>query len=433
MTTYSLVTALISAVLASAETAAGQAASAPASLEIPAFAAYCEPNADGMRFEDGKPVSGWRSADDRLAWYGELLKSGTLSVSIALHLPPRETATFRMRIGEQSREARIEGSEQPVTVAFGDFTIPRADYYRFELTGVTRSGETFGRIETLNLGGQAAAQARFNLKPRRNAASVHLSFPTDSEQVEWYYNELTVRTDPVHSFYMACGFHRGYFGIQVNSVTGRRIIFSVWDAGNEANDRGKVRDEDRVKLLAKGEGVVANDFGGEGTGGHSHLVFDWKTGQTYRFLLTAEPDGDATVYAAYFYFPARSAWGLIARFRAPKDGKYLRGLHSFNENFWGSNGQLQRMVEIGPPWIRTVDEKWHQLTHAKFTHDPTGRDDRRDYGAGVVNGRFYLSNGGFTKTPLREGKEEMKPTATKYGDTVDCPSGGKPPENLRLP
>ena len=42
------------------------------------------------------------------------------------------------------------------------------------------------------------------------------------------------------TYYMACGWHRGYFGMQVNSPTERRIIFSVWDSGGEAVDRSKV-------------------------------------------------------------------------------------------------------------------------------------------------------------------------------------------------
>ena len=31
--------------------------------------------------------------------------------------------------------------------------------------------------------------------------------------------------------------------------------------------------------------------GGEGTGGQSFHDFDWKAGDTYRFLVTCEPDG----------------------------------------------------------------------------------------------------------------------------------------------
>ncbi len=421
------------ALLGSPRPALSQESSPQAPIRIPVHAAYSEPNSDGLRLDGAKLLSEWKSADDHLVWYGELRNSGELSVSLSLRVPSKQSVTLRLRLADQTRDVHVEGGDQPSTAEFGKFMIPSAGYQRFEIIGVSKSGHSFGQIESLNLVGPAAAQALFNLKPRRNAASVHLGYPTDSQSIEWFYNEVTVREDPVHSFYMACGFRRGYFGIQVNSPTERRIIFSVWDAGNEAKDRDNVHDADRVKLLAKGDKVVAGDFGGEGTGGHSHLIYDWKPGQPYRFLLTAKPDGDATIYAAYFFFPEKSSWELIASFRAPRDGQYLRGLHSFNENFWGSNGQLQRLAEFGPPWIRTADGQWHELCRARLTHDETGKSDRTDYGAGVIHGHFYLSNGGFTGSPIRDGGPQAAPRAIKFGETVECTPGGKAPSDIPLP
>ena len=181
--------------------------------------------------------------------------------------------------------------------------------------------------------------------------------------------------------------------MQVNSPTERRLIFSVWDSGSEAKDRAKVGDDDKVRLLAKGEGVFADSFGNEGTGGHSHLVYNWKTGHTYRFLVAAQPDGTATIYSGYFFFPEKHQWGLIARFRAPKDGSYLHGLYSFDEDFSSANGQKKRLAEFGPQWIKTADGTWTELTRAVFTH--TGKDSRTDYDAGAIGSRFYLTGGGF--------------------------------------
>jgi hypothetical protein len=230
-----------------------------------------------------------------------------------------------------------------------------------------------------------------------------------------------VKKDPIWSYYEACGFSRGYFGIQVNSPTERRIIFSVWDSGNEAADRNKVEAENRVQLLAKGKDVVAESFGNEGTGGHSHLVYPWKTGDTYRFLVSAQPDGATTIYTAWFYFPENQAWGMIARFRAPKDGKYLRGLYSFNEDFSGANGQEQRLAEFGNQWIKTTDGRWMELTKARFTHTARGiYKDRIDRAAGTVGDRFYLTNGGF------------KAESMEYGDQVSRAASGKAPD-VELP
>jgi hypothetical protein len=147
----------------------------------------------------------------------------------------------------------------------------------------------------------------------------------------------------------------------------------------------------------------------------------WKTGQSQKFLVTAKADGDATIYTGYFYFNDLQKWGLIASFRAPHDGKLLRGLYSFNEDFDGSNGYLQRLCEFGNQWIKTTDGKWLELTRANFTHDATGGKDRRDYGAGVTKeGRFFLSNGGFIAMPMEKG-------------TISRPAQGNPPEGIMLP
>ena len=109
---------------------------------------------------------------------------------------------------------------------------------------------------------------------------------------------------PLWTYFEACGWHRGYFGMQVNSPTERRIIFSVWDNGKEAVNRSKVGEADRTTLVAKGEGVNAGDFGNEGTGGHSHLIYNWKTGAKQRFIVTAKPtDATHTVYSGYWFHP----------------------------------------------------------------------------------------------------------------------------------
>ena len=100
--------------------------------------------------------------------------------------------------------------------------------------------------------------------------SYTLKTEVDKEtKIEAFYCEMTGIEEPIWTYYEACGWHRGYFGMQVNSPTERRIIFSVWDSGGESRDRKNVGEEDRVKLVAKGEGVHTNAFGGEGTGSTS--------------------------------------------------------------------------------------------------------------------------------------------------------------------
>ena len=72
----------------------------------------------------------------------------------------------------------------------------------------------------------------------------------------------------------------------------------------------------------------------------------------------------------------------------------MKGLYSFNENFGGSNGDLQRMAEFGPVYIAGPDGKWKEHLEAQFSCDATGKADRFDYASGVKGDHWFLSNGG---------------------------------------
>jgi len=384
----------------------------PPELVLPAFTAYV---LDSRRERDES--SQFLTLVDRktrLLWGGYVSATGELNVSVQA-----EGASADVRY-----ELRAEGPKVSQNFSFAasaprvsTFTVKTPGWYRFTLSAVGNPGESLGRVRSLTLSGSASAGAKFNLKRRLNAASVHLGYPLpEGTEVEWMYNEVKAVTDPIHTFYMACGFRRGYFGMQVNGPKERRIIFSVWDSGNEKVDRSQVAKRDRVELLAKGPGVEASDFGNEGTGGHSHLTIPWDTKLRQRFLLRAQKDDDSTIYTAYYYRHDLRDWMLIASFRAPKDGGLLRGLHSFNENFWGDNGHLKRAAEFGPVWVRTAAGPWVPATTGRFTHDATGGKDRFDYDLLARGDHWLLQNGGF------EGN------SPKLGTLVEVKAAQKPPQ-----
>ncbi len=62
----------------------------------------------------------------------------------------------------------------------------------------------------------------------------------------------------IGSYFMANGFGQGYFGIQVNSASERRILFSVWSPFSTNNPR-EIPDDQRITLLKKGEPVHAGN------------------------------------------------------------------------------------------------------------------------------------------------------------------------------
>ena len=51
----------------------------------------------------------------------------------------------------------------------------------------------------------------------------------------------------------------------------------------------KIPPEDRVQLLRKGPDVQTGEFGNEGSGGQSYLIYPWQAATTYKFLLKANP------------------------------------------------------------------------------------------------------------------------------------------------
>lgn len=383
---------------------------------IPGYTGYAIPveSNEGELFNFQQKAALWKDPQQVLHYYFYLRKGGTLQVSL-LAKNKASGSLIEATIPGKKVRVTIPRSEKYVSIKLGNTVVKDSGFYEIKLEDIRQGGLTVADIQGIELSGTSVPGMHCNTKPRRNAASVHLRYPLpDTAKVIAFYNEMTipVGADAYHSYYMANGFSRGYFGIQINSPTERRVIFSIWDAGNEAIDRSKVPEEKKVQLLATGKDVVANGFGNEGTGGHSHWVYPWKNGNTYGFLVTAMRDSanNATLYTGYIYLPERKQWKLLACFKAPMDGGYLKNLYSFVENFSGENGQLQRIAQYGNQWVQLSDGNWQELTTAKFSTDATGRaGDRIDYGAGESDGQFYLWNGGFHPANVKMGDQFTRP------------------------
>ena len=398
---------------------------------IPANTGYAVPaeNDEENLFQQGKGLQNWSDLKQEIQYFFYLRNVGTLNIDLSLK-NVQTGSLISVEIAGKSFKINVPQGNEFQQKRVGAIQIKDSGFYTIKIKGLKKEGMVIADIAYIELSGTATANMHFNKKARRNAASVHLRYPiSDTTRLVAFYNEITIpeHADIVHSYYMSNGFARGYFGIQVNSENERRVIFSVWDAGNEAVSRSKVADSNKVKLIAKGDGVFADDFGNEGTGGHSHWVYPWKTGVTYKMLVTAITDSasQTTTYAGYFFMPEQQKWKLIAAFRAPKDGKPLRNLYSFNENFVGLNGQQQRYAYFGNQWGQRENGTWVELTESKFSYDATGKaGDRIDYGGGVEGGMFYLWNGGFKPATAKLGDSFTRPATNKkptidYGKNVD--------------
>ncbi|HVS39818.1 MAG TPA: DUF3472 domain-containing protein [Gemmataceae bacterium] len=248
-------------------------------------------------------------------------------------------------------------------------------------------------------------------KAQTACRSVHLHYPAPEGVA--FYNEVAVDSSARGTYFMVCGFDVGYFGIQELGDGKKVILFSVWDASDK-NDPNAVEEEKRVKVLQNDEKVRVSRFGDEGTGAHCFLDYDWKVGETYRFLVTAKPDDKRTAYTACFCVPEDKEWKRLATFSMIAGGRGLRGYYSFIEDFRRnrvSAGEV-RAAHYGNGWIKTKDGQWTALTRAKFTADS---NPAVNINADVDGDRFVLATGGATKN-----------SGAALGDKLDRPPAGVP-------
>lgn len=401
----------------------GAGVSGAEEVRVPAYTAYVMPDARGVSVSPRDGVTRWTDPGKTVNWYVQFQEPGEVFVKLSLRLPKDSVSRLKLTIAGQSHETQVkgQGDDAAVTAVFGSFNVAKPGYQRLMLQSLNAAGQPAGNLTALLLDGPAAGRARFFTTPaQRGAPSVHLGYRQPSgAKVVAFYCEVTAVEDPVSTYYMACGWQRGYFGMQVNSPTERRIIFSVWDSGGEPTSRGNVSEEDRVKLVAKGEGVFSGDFGNEGTGGHSHLVYNWKTGESQRFIVVTKPVDDThAIYSGYWFHPEKKQWMLISSWKAPKAKGELYDLYSFSEDFAGS-GIFRRKALFGNQWVWCTDGKWREITEATFSH--TGGDERFDRCMGVENGQFYLAAGAFVDS------------TTEYGKKFTRPLSGRPPPDINLP
>ena len=230
------------------------------------------------------------------------------------------------------------------------------------------------------------------------ARSVHLSYPTPP--VAAAVISMRIDQSTPGSFFMACGWNDGYFGLQELRDGRKTAIFSVWDSADD--DPKSTPAEQRVRVLHRHPDVRIGRFGGEGSGGQSFFPLDWKAGDTHRFLVAAWPMGDRTAYAGYLLPAGAREWIHLITFSTPSRAHSLRGIHSFVEDFLRNraSAELERRASFGPVWVRDREGAWKEILNAMFTADGN-RSEHID--AGVREGRFHLATGGSiqnTGTPL---------------------------------
>lgn len=209
----------------------------------------------------------------------------------------------------------------------------------------------------------------------RQCTSVHLWYlPQIAHSAA--YQEMVVEKSAPGTYFAANCFSRGYIGVQElnpgpDGKCERIAIFSVWDAKESGDNPHAAAEEDRAKLVQRGEGVVTQRFGGEGTGGKSMRLFPWKEGDVIRTLVVEKPDGeDFRQVSGYLYNPETKKWELLSCWRIQALSRGLKAGSGFVEDFRRNveSKTMERRATFGPAF-RWTGERWDQATAFRFTKD----------------------------------------------------------------
>lgn len=257
----------------------------------------------------------------------------------------------------------------------------------------------------LTLGIQAAEEFRA-------ARSVHLGYA--GMEGDAFYNEVVVEKSVDGSYFMVCGWDTGYFGFQQLRGDKKVAIFSVWDP-TVGDDPNAVKSEDRVEVLYSGENVRIKRFGGEGTGGQSMKDFNWKVGETNRFVIQGMTETNGVRKTAYTaYLKEGDQWTKLATFRVQTKSEGMKGFYSFVEDFRRDKKSVfdLRRARFGNGWVREKGN-WKPISKARFTASNATWESKENIDGGVADDWFYLATGGEIKASreLRSMIELPKPPA----------------------
>jgi hypothetical protein len=302
---------------------------------------------------------------------------------------------------------------------------------------------------------------------RRGSMAV-LTPEKPSGDMEYFYSEVYIpeRQDVVGTYFMCNGFNPGgtggYAGIQVNSATERRVLFSVWSAistddpaqmGKYAPRLVRVNNDPEYSSL-----MNYTTFGNEGSGGQSYLRYPWEAGKTYKMLTRVRPHPQpekypySTLHKTWFHNGER--WIFLAEWRrmeldpADNGGKvtqprWYSGAYHFIENFDVAQGDKTRYGTWNNDWYVSANGQWYETTSYVYSYSRGGNGERIDRAGGIMPagdpqaGALFLKiSGFFTDGIVDDTKQFFKPPLglrpTIDFDALNAMGTDNPAEDSRI-
>ena len=406
----------------------------------------------------------WPSNYRAVICYYAHMPKGTIRADLQMKTKTSRTATLNMALINRATGDTLcvntvtaeEKGKMNIIELIPATTIPKDGWYEIQVS--SRNGST--TVQSLDyLLFQRTTTAKVATNDNFMAPSVHLWYNTSNtsagcpsgESFDAIYMEGMVPPDKqiLSTYAMTVGATGWYMGQQMPqrfdgdyTHVWHTVIFSAWDNGDTDEDKN-LPDYLRSGSLDKGNSIIIERFGGEGTGTKAYTTSKhwWTAGEWVQYVVMSQPedifvainDGkDTIIYnntlLSAWYKPASATeWRYIATHRMSGRNYNLGtgGLYSFLENWNGWGGNVQRRAYYRNGCMRSMASgKWYNFNSAGYGHTQgTGeRHSRSDYGhgkTGATNNAFYLETGGFGL--LKNDSANTYPVMTDYTcvDTIN--------------
>ena len=412
---------------------------------------YAEPYAEsstGLSNSESGSLTNWTNKNRKAVWH-VYQPTGVCDFGLILTLANNAEREFKLTCTrtDGSGFSPLEvftvytGTGKTDTLSFFKLANMPLGYYRYELESVTTTGSiTISSLffNTYRGPGQSAlsATAGPHTTDYLSSPSVHLHYSSQEpgasgSNYDWIYQEVLVPEGyaPTATYWESIGFTGGYLGLQCNSFSERRILFSVWDQidVDYYNSIGRPLPKDSlVSLIDKASYVTSNSFGNEGTGGQSYFANaqTWKEGYPVKFLFNVRRDTSAceiclsgrkptVILSAWYcaYEPDETGledipdelkgWRYIASWRRPFVSNWEKYTGSFIENFGWRNGQIIRKGYYYNTYGHHVSQnKWLHFNGASGTNTDGASGQRVDFEHGISTDaghtdKFYMLSAGY--------------------------------------
>lgn len=199
---------------------------------------------------------------------------------------------------------------------------------------------------------------------------------------------------------------------------GTGSILSFWDIF--CTDRAGKTTTIRAKRIESTGKSTSDSFGGEGTGAHTILPYEWQAGRWYRMLLlcgVSEESGNTTV-EQWFQDLVTNEWSHMCTYDTGiPDSCFIGPAAFFLENYLTKYAGDVRTMEVANVRIHTVsDGAWHDVTRTGPIEKAFGTGS---WQAGADEHSFYMMTTGVSKWDSPEKTKSLTIRNLENGSPIE--------------